>query len=128
MNFLDFVKEQPDFWKGAASILDVVLTKGIDNSYTRAEREMIFAYISQDNGCDFCATHHSNFARDIGFEDSFNKNNYVDENIDKQRNVTYITAVAKMYNHLVEEFGITKVNDDNIMLKDTPVKYKGYNL
>jgi hypothetical protein len=79
LNFLDFVKQQPEFWKGAASILDTVLTKGIDN-------------------------------------------------IDKQKNVTYISAVAKMYNHLVEEFGITQVNDDNIMLKDTPVKYRGYTL
>ena len=128
MNFLDFVKQQPEFWKGAATILDAVLTKGIDNSYTRAEREMIFAYVSEDNGCEFCAKHHSDFARDIGFNDSFTKDTYVDNNIDKQKNVTYISAVAKMYNHLVEEFGITQVNDNNIMLKDTPVKYRGYNL
>ena len=128
MNFLTFVKQQPEFWKGAATILDAVLTKGIDNSYTRAEREMIFAYVSEDNGCKFCAKHHSDFARDIGFDDSFTKDTYVDNNIDKQKNVTYISAVAKMYNHLVEEFGITQVNDDNIMLKDTPVKYRGYNL
>ena len=128
LNFLDFVKQQPEFWKGAATILDAVLTKGIDNSYTRAEREMIFAYVSQDNGSEFCAKHHSDFARDIGFDDSFTKDTYVDNNVDKQKNVTYISAVAKMYNHLVEEFGITQVNDDNIMLKDTPVKYRGYNL
>jgi AhpD family alkylhydroperoxidase len=128
LNFLDFVKQQPEFWKGAASILDTVLTKGIDNSYTRAEREMIFAYISEDNGCEFCAIHHSDFARDIGFDDNFTKYTYVGDNIDKQKNVTYISAVAKMYNHLVEEFGITQVNDDNIMLKDTPVKYRGYTL
>ena len=128
MNFLTFVKQQPEFWKGAATILDAVLTKGIDNSYTRAEREMIFAYVSEDNDCEFCAKHHSDFARDIGFDDSFTKDTYVDDNIDKQKNVAYISAVAKMYNHLVEEFGITQVNDDNIMLKDTPVKYRGYNL
>ena len=48
MNFLDFVKTQALFWKSAASILDAVLTKGIDNSYTRAEREMIFAYMYLD--------------------------------------------------------------------------------
>ena len=85
MNFLDFTKQQPEFWKGAATILDAVLTKGIDNSYTRAEREMIFAYVSEDNGCEFCARHHSDFARDIGFVDSFTKDTYVDNNIDKQK-------------------------------------------
>ena len=128
MNFLTFVKQQPEFWKSAQTILDTVLTRGIDNSYTRAEREMIFAYVSEDNGCEFCAKHHSDLARDIGFDDSFTKDTYVDNNIDKQKNVAYITAVAKLYNHLVEEFGITKVNDDDIMLKDTPIKYTGYNL
>ena len=128
MNFLDFVKQQPEFWKSAATILDAVLTKGIDDTYTRAEREMIFAYISEDNGCEFCAKHHSDLARDIGFDYNFTKYTYVGDNIDKQKNVTYIGAVAKMYNHLVDEFGITQVNEDNIMLKDTPVKHRGYNL
>jgi AhpD family alkylhydroperoxidase len=125
MNFLDFVKTQPLFWKSAASILDAVLTKGIDNSYTRAEREMIFAYISEDNGCEFCAKHHSDLAYALGFDDSFDKNNYLDDNVDKINNVRYISAVAKMYNHLVNEFGITQTNESDKMLKDTQLA-KGY--
>ena len=125
MNFLDFVKEQPNFWKGAASILDAVLTKGINDTYTRAEREMIFAYISEDNGCDFCAKHHSDLAYSLGFNDSFTKDTYVDESIDKIENVRYITAVANMYNHLVKEFNITQSNEQGSMLKDTQLA-KGY--
>ena len=125
MNFLDFVKQQPEFWKSAATILDAVLTKGIDDTYTRAEREMIFAYISEDNGCEFCAKHHSDLAYALGFEDSFNKNNYLDDNVDKINNVRYISAVAKMYNHLVNEFGITQTNESDKMLKDTQLA-KGY--
>lgn len=125
MNFLDFVKTQPFFWKSAASILDAVLTKGIDDTYTRAEREMIFAYISEDNGCEFCAKHHSDLAYSLGFDDSFTKDTYVDENIDKINNVRYISAVAKMYNHLVNEFGITQANESDEMLKDTQ-KANGY--
>ena len=125
MNFFDFVKTQPLFWKSAATILDAVLTKGIDNTYTRAEREMIFAYISEDNGCEFCAKHHSDLAYALGFEDSFDKSNYVDDNVDKINNVRYIIAVAKMYNHLVNEFGITQTNESNKMLKDTQLA-KGY--
>jgi len=43
MNYLDLVKTQREFWHNAMTLVDTVLTIGIDNTFSRAEREMIFA-------------------------------------------------------------------------------------
>jgi len=128
MTFLEFVKTHPDFWKSAATMLDAVLTNGIDDTYTRAEREMIFAYASEDNGCNFCVEHHRDLAYSLGFDDSFTKENYTNSDNAKLNNIRFITAAARFVNNIVEDFDITKVTEQNITLKDTPVKHKGYSI
>ena len=128
MTFLEFVKTHPDFWKSAATMLDAVLTNGIDDTYTRAEREMIFAYASEDNDCNFCAVHHKDLSYSLGFDDSFTKENYINVDSAKLNNIKFITAAARFVNNIVEDFDITKVTEQNITLKDTPVKYKGYTI
>jgi len=141
MNFLDFATQKPEFWRGTAAILDAVLTNGIDETFTRAEREMIFAKCSELNGCVFCAEHHSKLAVDLGFNDTLSKDDYlfiekvmnntykfVNYDIDKLNNIRYIAGVVKMVNHYVKEFDITQVDNNNTSLKDTPIKIMGYNL
>ncbi len=125
MNFYDVQREHPEIWQGTSIIMDAVVTSGIDNSYTRAEREMIFAYISEDNGCAFCAKHHKDLAYDLGFDDSFTKENYADTPA-KQKNVSYIAAAANFMNQIVIDFGVTQINDKDIMLRETPVRNRGY--
>ena len=128
MNFLNFVKENYKFWNSVAPMLDSILTTGIDDTFTRAEREMIFAYISEDNGCDFCAKHHSDLAYSLGFDDNFTKDNFADGNVDKERNIRYIVSCENLVNDLVDDFNITQVADQDIMLSHTFVKHKGYSV
>mgnify|MGYP001560989710 FL=1 len=70
MNYLDLVKTQREFWHNAMTLVDTVLTIGIDNTFSRAEREMIFALCSEQNNCEFCANHHKDFALDLGYDNT----------------------------------------------------------
>jgi len=140
MNFLDLQRQDDRFWTPAMNLIDTVLTVGIDDTYTRAEREMIFAYCSKINGCTFCATRHYDFAIDLGFDQSFNDDDYYvfsevanntaynrdDYNHQKMNNIRYIAAAAKMINSLVSAFGVSKIDDNDQKLQHTQVKLFGY--
>ena len=139
MNYLDLVKTQREFWHNAMTLVDSVLTIGIDNTFSRAEREMIFALCSQENGCGFCAKHHKDFALDLGYKESRGSEDllmikkvvnhtykYVNYDVDKLNNIRYIASVCKMINHLIKEFSVTDLDEYKSMLKDIHVKNGGY--
>jgi len=140
MNFLDLQRQHDRFWIPAMNLIDTVLTVGIDDAYTRAEREMIFAYCSKVNGCTFCATRHSDFAVDLGFDNSFTEEDYYvfsevanntaynrnDYDQNKMNNIRYIAAAAKMINSLVSSFNVKKIDETDQKLQHTQVKLFGY--
>ena len=139
MNYLDLVKTQREFWHNAMTLVDTVLTIGIDNTFSRAEREMIFALCSEQNNCEFCAKHHKDFALDLGYDNTLTPDDglmikkvvnhtykYVNYNVDKLNNIRYISSVCKMINHLIKEFDVNDMDDYKNMLKDIHVKNGGY--
>jgi|TARA_R100000081_G_C4796281_1_gene161069 AhpD family alkylhydroperoxidase len=55
-------------------LLFLLIVEGISDRYTRAEREYIFAKISEDNNCSFCYDIHYSLALQFKITDEQKKN------------------------------------------------------
>lgn len=125
MTFQDLFKNNPKIWMPIADLLDNVLTVGINDRFTRAEREYIFAYFSKENSCDFCYEHHIDFAYDLGYDDTIIIDELTDP--DSLENIFWIRSITLLVNTAIKEYNITQVNPSNKKLKDTTIKDYGYN-
>ena len=125
MTFQDLFKSNPKIWMPIADLLDNVLTNGINQRFTRAEREYIFAYFSKENNCDFCYEHHIDFAYDLGYNDTVDIETIHDA--DALENIFWIRNIASLVNTAIKEYNISQVNPANKKLKDTTIKEYGYN-
>lgn len=125
MTFQDLFKSNPKVWLPMSELLDNVLTDGINDRFDRAEREYIFAYFSKSNECNFCYTHHIDFAYDLGYKDTIDIETLTDDAAIE--NIFWIKNVALFVNNVIKEYNITQVSPSNKMLKDTSIKNYGYN-
>lgn len=125
MTFQDLFKNNPNIWMPIADMLDNVLTSGINDRFTRAEREYIFAYFSKENSCDFCYEHHIDFAYDLGYNSSIEVKDLIDE--DALENIFWIKNIALLVNTAIKEYDIKQINSENKKLKNTTIKEYGYN-
>lgn len=125
MTFQDLFKNNPKIWMPIADLLDNVLTVGINDRFTRAEREYIFAYFSKENGCNFCYEHHIDFAYDLGYDDTIIIDKLTDP--DALENIFWIRSITLLVNTAIKEYNITQVNPSAKKLKDTTIKNYGYN-
>ena len=125
MTFQDLFKNTPKIWIPIADLLDNALTVGINDRFTRAEREYIFAYFSKENGCNFCYEHHIDFAYDLGYDDTIIIDKLTDP--DALENIFWIRSITLLVNTAIKEYNITQVNPSAKKLKDTTIKNYGYN-
>jgi hypothetical protein len=125
MTFQDLFKNNTKIWMPIADLLDNVLTVGINDRFTRAEREYIFAYFSKENGCDFCYEHHIDFAYDLGYDNTIIIDKLTDP--DALENIFWIRSITLLVNTAIKEYNITQVNPSDKNLKDTTIKNYGYN-
>lgn len=66
-----------DIVESLEPLLFLLIVEGISSRYTRAEREYIFARISEKNNCDFCYDVHYSLALKYNITDQ-QKNNIED--------------------------------------------------
>lgn len=125
MTFQDLFKNNPKIWMPIADLLDNVLTVGINDRFTRAEREYMFAHFSKENSCDFCYEHHIDFAYDLGYDDTIIIDELTDP--DSLENIFWIRSITLLVNTAIKEYHITQVNPSDKKLKDTTIKEYGYN-
>ena len=125
MTFQDLFKNNPTIWMPIADMLDNVLTSGINDRFTRAEREYMFAHFSKENSCDFCYEHHIDFAYDLGYNSSITVKDLIDE--DALENIFWIKNIALLVNTAIKEYDIKQINSENKKLKNTTIKEYGYN-
>ena len=125
MTFQDLFKNNPTIWMPIADMLDNVLTSGINDRFTRAEREYMFAHFSKENSCDFCYEHHIDFAYDLGYNSSITVKDLIDE--DALENIFWIKNIALLVNNAIKEYDIKQINSENKKLKNTTIKEYGYN-
>lgn len=125
MTFQDLFKNNPNIWMPIADMLDNVLTSGINDRFTRAEREYMFAHFSKENSCDFCYEHHIDFAYDLGYNSSITVKDLIDE--DALDNIFWIKNIALLVNNAIKEYDIKQINSENKKLKNTTIKEYGYN-
>jgi hypothetical protein len=125
MTFQDLFKNNPNIWMPIADMLDNVLTSGINDRFTRAEREYMFAHFSKENSCDFCYEHHIDFAYDLGYNNSITVKDLMDE--DALENIFWIKNIALLVNTAIKEYDIKQINSENKKLKNTTIKEYGYN-
>lgn len=111
-------------WKKIAALLDFFVTNGMDDRFTRAEREYIFAQVSNKNGCDFCYIHHYDFSYKLGYANTIDIAAIDDE--PGIENIFWITNTANLMNNMVEYYNITAINEQNSNLADTIIKKYGY--
>ena len=124
MTFQDLFKNNPTIWMPIADMLDNVLTSGINDRFTRAEREYMFAHFSKENSCDFCYEHHIDFAYDLGYNSSITVKDLIDE--DALENIFWIKNIALLVNTAIKEYDIKQINSENKKLKNTTIKEYGY--
>jgi hypothetical protein len=124
MTFQDLFKNNPTIWMPIADMLDNVLTSGINDRFTRAEREYMFAHFSKENSCDFCYEHHIDFAYDLGYNSSITVKDLIDE--DALENIFWIKNIALLVNNAIKEYDIKQINSENKKLKNTTIKEYGY--
>jgi len=124
MTFQDLFKNNPNIWMPIADMLDNVLTSGINDRFTRAEREYMFAHFSKENSCDFCYEHHIDFAYDLGYNSSITVKDLIDE--DALDNIFWIKNIALLVNNAIKEYDIKQINSENKKLKNTTIKEYGY--
>tara|TARA_R110000803_G_scaffold96492_1_gene164643 strand:+ start:3928 stop:4236 length:309 start_codon:yes stop_codon:yes gene_type:complete len=82
-------------------LLEMLIINGVSSKYTRAEREYIFAYVSFENGCDYCYHMHNKFANRNGITDEQKKNIHylLTQELDNETNA--IISFATLSNNLV---------------------------
>ena len=100
MTFQDLFKNTPKIWIPIADLLDNALTVGINDRFTRAEREYIFAYFSKENGCNFCYEHHIDFAYDLGYDDTIIIDKLTDP--DALENIFWIRSITLLVNTAIK--------------------------
>ena len=127
MTFLDLFKSNPDIWGPISELLDTILTNGINDRFSRAEREYIFAYYSKINMCKFCYNHHIELAYELGYDDTIADLESMSDP-EELENIFWIKNIATVINSAIKEYDITNVNNNSKKLKDTTVKNYGYRI
>lgn len=51
-------------------LLEHIVIRGMASSYTRGQREYLFAITSKENGCEYCYNKHMKWANDQGITEN----------------------------------------------------------